>query len=554
MARVLVNNPRLGIDQLELRRISRASAAQRAGRAGRTGPGRCLRLWTRQDDASLEPQESPEIHRIDLTSAILGLHDYGIRDVRAFDWFEAPREEALLRAEGLLRMLGAIDAGGTMTKSGERLAALPLHPRLARLLLAGADAGVATEAATIAAILSEKDILARRPDRRATHPRWEGMSDILDRLEMIEGEASPHELDRQAARNVLRIRDQVLRLVRDVPPGSRRATGEDRTTALLRVILQGFPDRVTARRANDPARGVMVGNRGVVLDAECTVRRPPFFLAIDTRNEPGSPDTRVALASAIEAEWLGEDFPHLLQRVAIHEFDEERQRVVSTRRTLFCDLLLREDAINSQDDPAAVELAMRRHLASKAPELFRADEDAAALLRRIRFVAHHLPALGLPSLDDEGLRGVALAHCEGCRSLADLKKRGLRSMLENALPWQQRQALDRAAPETITVPSGTRARLIYSDEASGSPTLAVRVQELFGLAETPRIAEGRVPIVIQLLGPNYRPVQITSDLRSFWNGTYQEVRKELRARYPKHPWPEDPWNAPPVAVGRRRSH
>jgi ATP-dependent helicase HrpB len=258
----------------------------------------------------------------------------------------------------------------------------------------------------------------------------------------------------------------------------------------------------------------------------------------------------VGIASAIEEEWLEEVHPGLLERKVVHRFDEERGRVLTVRQTFFSGLLVREDP--ARGDAAGAEEALLEYLLRDPARLFEGDEEAGLLLRRVRFLARHMPELKLPAFDEAEFGEVLRGACGGCRSVEDVRRRGLAQHVASRLSWQQRQALDQHAPERVEVPSGNRIRIEYGSE-DAAPVLAVRLQEVFGWSETPRLAAGRVPVLMHLLAPNYRPAQITSDLRSFWNNTYQEVRKELRARYPKHSWPEDPWTAPATARTKRRS-
>jgi len=549
LARVMVQDRRLGIDRLELRRISLASATQRAGRAGRTAPGRCVRMWTRSEEAGMPPADLPEVHRIDLAATVLGLKCYGLRDVRSLRWFEAPAADSIERAERLLAMLGATNADGSLTPLGRAMGDLPLHPRLARLLLAGGAMGLAREAATMAALLSERDILSRRPGRRRA-AKWEGDSDLIDRLDIVDDPASSDDVDRAAMATLRRVRDELQRQATGAQKSLARGTESWPRDRKLRALpLHAFPDRVAVRRAADASKGVMVGGRGVVLDPESTARQGALFLCIDARDAPGA-ELAVNIASGIEEESLGVVFPDLYENRRGARFDPEREKMIAIREVRFAGLVLRDDPTGGAVDREAAAEALARHLEENLDAFLREDDSAARFLARVRFLAAAQSELDLPAFEGETLATGLREACDGHTSLAAVRKQGLRAALEARLTYKQRAALDAGAPEALPVPSGNRIKLTYGDD--GPPFLAVRLQELFGLAETPRIADGRVPVVMHLLGPNYRPVQVTGDLRSFWNGVYQEVRKELRARYPKHPWPEDPWNAPPVSVGRRR--
>jgi len=327
-----------------------------------------------------------------------------------------------------------------------------------------------------------------------------------------------------------------------------------RDDVLLRLLLHAYPDRVTVRRAADPTRGVMVGGRGVVLEPSSLLRAAPspLFLSVDPRDPPAGGESRVSLASAVKGEWLEETHPHLVERRIVHRVDANQGKVVSVRETRFADLLVREDAVGPKADPEGAHRALFEHLRTDPDGFLKSDESSAAYLARLRFLSHHAPDPGFPLLDREALETILREACSGCLSIDAVRKKGLRRFLERRLTRAQRAAVDQHAPEAIKVPSGSRIRLQYSEDPAASPVLAVRLQEIFGWGESPRVARGRVPVLLHLLGPNFRPVQVTSDLQSFWDRTYPEVRKDLRARYPRHPWPEDPRKAAPVAVGGKR--
>ena len=559
LARILRYDAGVGLDRLELTRISRASAEQRAGRAGRTQPGICLRLWSEAEQRSMREREEPEIHRVDLAGPALQLLGFGERDLARFPWFEPPSPAALERATKLLEQLGALGPHG-LTETGRAMARMPAHPRIARLLIEGETLGVARDAALAAALIAERDPFFRRrspslhPTKRGS--RWSSDSDVVDRVRALgdferTGHASGDlgELNASAARFVLRARDDFQRQGErraDARPG-RREPGDD--SGLLRALLAAYPDRVARRRASGDPRGVLVGGRGVKLGEESAVHDAELFVCVDL--DAGKRGERaeavVRLASAIEREWLPAD--RLREEIAVR-FDDARKSVTATKRTLYEDLVL-EEAQTALPDSGDVERvlaeAAARDLAAALPL---EEEETARFLARLRCLRAWMPELGLPELDSAEIAALLPELCAGARSFADLRKLALAAILRSKLTRAQSQALDREAPERIQVPSGSPIALRY--EVGRPPVLAARIQELFGLADTPKIAGGRVSVLMHLLAPNHRPQQVTEDLRSFWNGAYATVRKELARRYPRHSWPEDPWNAVAERRPKRR--
>jgi ATP-dependent helicase HrpB len=565
LARMLVFNPSVGLDRLQLMPISRASAEQRAGRAGRTQPGVCVRLWSATAHRSRPEQTEPEIRRVDLAGAALQLLSLGETDVLNFPWLEPPREATVTQALALLRRLGAVGNQG-VTDLGRVLARLPVHPRLGRLLVEGQRWGHPERTALAAALLSERDPF--RSDRQSglssagegatskAAGRYGTRSDVLDRVEALE-EYQTHgrcpssfgTLNRGAAHFVLQARDQLLRSLRQEtgqlgsfgkPSADVPLSGEE---AVLRALLAAFPDRVARRRETDRRRGVMVGGRGVRLAPSSGVTDPELFLCIDV--DARQTETLVRQASAIQRDWLP---PELLSVSTEVAFDPETERVSARRRVRFEDLVLEETPAalpDAEQVAQALAAAATEHLERVLPP----DDSPAGRYRwRVRCLDQWMPELQLPPLDETQLRALLPGLCLGCRSFDDLRKAPWLETLQGTLTAQQRQAVEREAPERLLVPSGSRVALHY--EVGRPPVLAVRIQEVFGLRDTPRIAGGRVRVLLHLLAPNYRPQQVTDDLASFWANTYAQVRKELRARYPKHAWPEDPWSATP----ERRPH
>ncbi|MFN7987211.1 MAG: ATP-dependent helicase HrpB [Thermoanaerobaculia bacterium] len=546
LARTLRFDPRSGLDRLVLGRVSRASAEQRAGRAGRLGPGLAIRLFSEHELRGLRPFEEPELLRTDLASPLLDVLSWTARDPSLFGWFEAPPASSLARALGLLRRLGAVEEGTYRpTPRGDRMARLPVHPRLASLVLAGADAGAPREAATLAALVEERDVLSANRTFGNGTAVADHSSDLLLRLELLEeaeraglsrGHLSSLGLDPGAALAVLRLRDLLLRRVPVAPRGARPSEPD-----LLRLVLAGWPDRVARRRSPGGADAVLAGGTPLVFDSRCAVRSSELVAVVETAAAPSGPD-RIRIASAVEAAWLAGLPGERFVEETVRAWDAGSERVVAAKRVVYDGLVLDEKEV-----PAPLDAETARLLAEAAgADLARAlecGEGVGRLRARVAFLRRAMPELGLPPLDDAALRDLLPDLVVGRRRLAELRAIPLEPLLRGRLGSRALRLLDEHAPAALPVPTGRDLPLRY--EAEGPPVLAVKLQELFGLAETPRVAAGRVPVLLHLLSPAGRPVQVTADLASFWSTTYPGVRKELRGRYPKHPWPEDPWTAPP---------
>ena len=479
----------LAIDRLDLERIPQDSADQRAGRAARLGPGYACRLWSEAD--RLRTRREPEIHRVDLCGPILDIVAWG-GDPRTIEWFEAPSIERIEAAFALLSTLGAF-GHGRITPLGRRMQELPLHPRLARILL---SAGGSRRAALACALLSERSY---RKTAAATTS-----SDLLSWTE-----------DSSIPPQVRRIAKELERLV---PQQESAIEGE---TRFRRAIFDGYSDRVARRRESGSQRLLLASGHGAVLGPESGVRSAEYLVAVDVGAGPRGEGTeaRVRAASAVDREWL----TPTMTRVE-HEIDDKGV-VRAVARVYYFAIVLSERVVAVDPAEAAALLACE-YLARGL-----SDVDVQ-LLRRLQFAELHV--------DPQDLVGRA---AQGCRKLDDID-------LQAQLSWDVRRRLDRLAPDRMTVPSGRSHGLDYKED--GSVVASVKLQELFGLAETPRIGPRSEPVLLALLAPNGRPVQMTRDLRSFWEKTYPEVRKELRGRYPKHPWPEDPWSAPPTARAKPR--
>jgi len=497
--KVLRNDPERGLDRLVTERIPLDAAMQRAGRAGRTGPGRVIRLW---DPAEiLRARREPEIARVDLAGALLDILAWGSAAHR-FEWFEPPPRERIDAALDLLAALGAV-RGESITALGRTLRRFPLHPRLARLLEA---AGGSRTAAACCAVLSEE----------WTPPRGSGApastsSDVLSRLDrLLEAPARV----RNAASELQRLAERLL---------DRRREADDDAT-LRRAIFDAWPDRVARRRAPGSDRFVLASGHGASLGRESGVRDGEFVAALDVvgaSTRSGASEALIRMASRVEPEWIAPT-----RKETAHLFDAASGKVRASERWFYRDLLLRESPV--PPDPGAAGEILAAECLARGP-----GDEAAALLRRLRFADIEANPADL-----------VRRACAGRTELP------ARLDLAAHLPAAAVRALARHAPETLPLPSGRSARLDYRED--GSVAAAVKLQELFGLGETPRLGPRREPVVFELLAPNGRPVQTTRDLRSFWENTYPEVRRELRGRYPRHPWPEDPWTATPTHRATRR--
>ncbi len=506
LARAPRFDPARGVEALELGPISVASADQRAGRAGRTGPGLAIRLWTRHQHALRPPAEAPEVQRADLAELVLFLADQG-QSCKEFPWFEPPPAAHLDQAAGLLRALGALDGEGQITAEGRALAALPLHPRLGRVVRAGHRAGALRAAAGLAALAAEPD-------------PWgggEGPGDVLDRLRAID--ADPR------ARRLRQVRDQLVRVAEGALGPSRSAGPADLST-LADALLAGFPDRVGLLRGRD-------GEALLSSGAGCRVDRPErlggaaAFVAVELAADPRGLVARLAVPVDPA------DLPATPVRAL--RWDPAREAVIDVEELRFGALVLRQRPAGGPSDPAAVAALLLEHARKRADLLLRPRDGAAGLLGRLRFLSRRRPDLGLP---DPGNPASLLPElCDGRRSFQDLREVDLGAELRARLDAASLRRLDELAPARWRLPSGREVELDYGD-GEGPPVLAARIQQLFGLVQHPVIAGERA--LVHLLAPNHRPAQVTADLPGFWAGSYAEVRKELRGRYPRHTWPEDP--------------
>lgn len=621
LARIAGHSPWSGLPVLKVSRVSRASAVQRAGRAGRTREGRCLRLYTAQDFNARPEYETPEVRRLDLAETALELRASGVEDLERFEWFEPPQPEALAAAESLLRRLGAIDGRGRVTDAGRSMLRMPLHPRLAAIVVEAERRGVASDACTIAALISERDIRAGRVQLGAGEeksagretPRRgaerHGSSDLIELLELFsEAEAVNFDAERvrrlglepNAVRAVSRAAGQLRRTLsrggaeseaRDtqsaseaarVSPkpggaGKSRARGnagrgvaqlsEEAERELLISILAGYPDRVARRRASKDARDtsrelLLSGGGTAELASESVVREAEFMVAVDAeeRSDSSTSFARsaksgmnvtksaaaksvVRIASAVEPDWLLDLFADSLAERVEARWNAQGERVEVVRRLVYDQLVVDEWRADKAEGEE-VTRALAAAALDAGARAFVDWEQVESFLARVEFVAGAFPEESFPALSDADVDAALEEMCEGRRSFAELREAArageLLERLRRRLTQEQSRLVARAAPERVTLARGRQARVKY--ERGRAPHVASRLQDFFGMSDGPRVACGRVALVLQLLAPNQRPVQVTTDLAGFWSRHYPSVRRELGRRYPRHAWPEDPLN------------
>ena len=556
--------PGSGLTRLVTEPIARASANQRAGRAGRLGPGVCYRLWTREQEAGRPEHRPAEILQADLAPLALDLALWGVRDPGDLAWLDPPPGPAWAAGVALLRELDALDAAGAITPLGRRMAEAPLHPRLARMLVAAPDAATRRLAADLAALLSERDPWISAPGS----PR---PADLTPRLAALEaqrhGRQSPG-LDRGRLAGIDRLARQLAPLTRgatwdrgrlarsptrQLTPLPRDGTLAAATQDPAALLALAYPDRVACRREEGDGRYLLASGPGATLplDDGLAVHR---YLAI-AELDPKGRDGRIQLALPLAEADLRRVFAaHLVTGERVY-WDAEREAVSAREETRLGAIILAERPVPLTDRAQALNLLLEqvaRRFDTALPWTAAARQVQArvALLRRLDRDA------GWPDLSDAALRsdlaiwlGPWLA---GKQRSADVQRLDLTEILTGTLDWDRRQRLDAEAPEALVTPAGSRRTLDYG--SGDGPVLAVPLQEMFGTGETPRVAGGRVPVLLHLLSPARRPVQVTRDLAGFWARGYAEVRKELRGRYPKHHWPEDPAAAVafPGGVRRRR--
>lgn len=518
-------DPNSGFSRLQTVAISQASADQRAGRAGRVSAGWCYRLWPASQ--RLEPMRRAEIQHSELSALALELAAWGNASLPFVD---PPPVGALQAARNLLQTLGALDADRRISALGRRMLALGTQPRMAAMLLAAHDERETALACDLAALIEARDPLigARRDDWQ---PRWQALADFRAGKSAAGASATAlKQLDAVATQWRRRVRCAVP------PPASVPAH------ALGDILLHAFPDRIGKQHDSEPLRYQLSGGRMARLHPDSALYGELWLCASELKFE--AKDALILRAAPLDQHRLRADFPERFITRDSVRWDERGNALVARRESLFDQIVLSSQA-GGKVDPEQAAAALCTLVRQKGLDILPWTDKARQFRQRVCFLREWLPELALPELSEPALLATLEDWLQpalrGKSRLDSLDAAALGDALFGLFDWNTRQQIDRLAPSALKVPSGIERAIHYSED--GTPVLAVKLQELFGLAESPRIADGRVPVMLHLLSPGGKPLQITRDLKNFWNSTYADVRKEMKGRYPRHPWPEDPWNA-----------
>jgi ATP-dependent helicase HrpB len=539
-------DPSTGMSRLETQRISRASADQRQGRAGRTEPGVSYRAWSEGAHRSLAPFTPPEIVEADLIPLALELASWGTRDPSALRWLDPPPAAMLASARDVLEKLGALDSDGRITPHGREMASIGVHPRFAHMLLKARSMGRLPLAADLAALLGERDLLRGAASARD--------ADIRTRIEVIRGEGSPPGIDRFGLQRARRAAKDLLRQAAGSNSTSQDRQSDDYGAEDVGVVLAfAYPDRIGRRRAGAEGRFTLANGRGAHFSDPQGLAKQELLVAVDLDDRER--DARILLAAPLTRADIEEHMSERLRRQESVEWSSREQAVIA-RRTVELDAIILEEKPLPEIPTEAARAAMLTGIRELGIESLPWSRESRDLQARIEFVRKLCdPAdASWPAVSDADLATSVetwlTPWLDGITRKEHLARIPLMDVLRSLLTWEQQRELDSLAPTHLQVPSGSQIRIDYLDPSA--PALSVRLQEVFGLDATPRIGGGRIPVTFKLLSPAQRPVQVTRDLASFWRGSYADVRKDMRGRYPKHYWPENPLEAQPTRGARRR--
>lgn len=538
-------DPRSGLTRLETIRVTKDAADQRRGRAGRLEPGICYRLWTEKEQAALAAHRPPEILEADLLPLVLDLAQWGAQDPEELSWLTPPPRGGISQSKELLIRLGAFSTDGRLTEHGRQMAALPLHPRLSHMLIQSKPLGLSDLACEVAALLSERDVLQGLRDYQ--NP------DFRVRLDLLHGqyESVGLTVNRATVERVKRTA-QLWRRQISGPSGERNDYGHDPSQAVGVLLALAYPDRIAQRQASEGSRYRLVNGRGARFTGPNSMDGEPFLVVADL--DGGTPWARINLAAPITREEVESLYRDQLVVEESVTWDDRSGSIRASRRRKLGAVVTNEEAIAQPDEGQLIEAILHGiHQAGLDALPFTKElREWQARVRWVREIAD--PRSDWPDVTIETLLKTLdtwlSPYLTGITTLDRVKRLDLTPPLHALLTYEQQRRLDQLAPTHFLVPSGSRLRIDYTQREI--PVLAVRLQEMFGCQETPRVAGGKIPVMLHLLSPAGRPVQVTQDLAGFWKRGYHEVRKELRGRYPKHHWPENPLNSMPTTKPKRR--
>jgi ATP-dependent helicase HrpB len=571
LARIARYDANRGINTLLIERISQANADQRTGRAGRTAPGQCVRLWSRAEHDERAPHEMPEIRRLDLSEIVLTLKAAGVEDLRAFRWLEKPDEISLTHAEELLEDLGALKRSGDsaerrqfersadggflpkaatlqITAIGRKMLAFPLHPRYGRMLLAAQEYNCVHQACLVAALTQGRDLLLRNSGKDVESAREDLLGEKASSDFWIVMRAWSFAVNNQfrmdacrklgihavTAKQVGPLFEQFLRIAKD--EGLDTRPNEVKDENLQKCILIGFSDRVARRMDQGTLRCELVHGRRGVLARESKVQHSSLFVAAEIREVEGRDrevNTILSLATAIEMDWLKELFPDDIKSDLHVQFDAQQKRVLAAELLRFRDLALAAKRIDPPPADAAARLLADEILTGRLP-LPNWDHSVEQWLARLNLLCQQCPELQLPAVTDDDKKHIIEQLCHGAVSYKDIKEREVKPLVMSWLSHVQRELLDKHAPERLKLPNERTPKVNY--ENGKAPFISLRIQELYDVNQTPKIAMGRVPVTVHILTPGMKPVQVTQDLANFWREHYPKIKSELARKYPKHFW------------------
>lgn len=542
LARVPRFDPASGMTRLDTQRISRASATQRAGRAGRLQPGACYRLWSQAQHEQLSAYSSAEILHADLSGLALQLLRWGVTP-QELSWLDVPPPAAYAQALDLLGRLGALDERGALNAHGQAMAELPSHPRIAHLLLRGRALGLGALACDLAALLSERDIVRG------------GGADLHSRLTLLSGESRAARSAQGGVQRARQLAKQFHGLIKNRPV-TQAVSDPEHPRWLGCLLAFAYPDRIAQQRRAGGADYRLANGRAAQFGEADALMKHEWLVVADLGSRQGQREERIYLAADLDPALFASELAEQVATLEVLDWDEREGVLRAERQRKVGELVLERQALAALDEAARgralVGLVRRKglELLPWTPEL-RQWQARVALLRELDIQQQGQSEW--PDLSDTALQASLeqwlTPYLGKVNRLSHFATLDLPSILQTLLPWPLPQRLDELAPRALSVPSGSRIAIDYTENP---PVLAVRLQELFGLAATPRIAGGRLGLKLHLLSPARRPVQVTQDLASFWANTYIDVKKDLNGRYPKHYWPDDPLIAEPTARAKPR--